>query len=120
MNPATKTNGTAKRPNRVMALPLVAPAQLLLRLGIRVVRGLFASAKDTKYPVEQAFFLLGFRCRLRLSVRRLLPGFRPRPGLRVLVLRGAQRLAGRIHGRLGRRRRLILAEQMSEPTAAPA
>ena len=102
-----------------MALPLVAPAQLLLRLGIRIVRGLFASAKDTKYPVEQAFFLLGFLCRLRIGVRRLLPRFRRLPGLRALALRGTQRLAARIDRRLGRRG-LILAEKMSEPTAACA
>src|SRR5580658_5242658 len=117
MNPATKTSGTAKRPNRVMALPLVAPAELRLRLGIRVVRGLFTSAKDTKDPVEQAFFLLGLLCCLRIRVRRLLPGFRPRRGFRPLALRGAQRLAGGIDRGLGRRG-LIPAEKMSQPAAA--
>src|ERR1700683_3047496 len=119
MIPATKTSGTAKRPNRVMALPLVAPAQLRLRLGIRVVRGLFASAKDTKYPVEQTFFLLGLLYRLRIGVRRLLPGFRRLSGLGALALRRTERLAGRIDRRWGRRG-LILAGKRSEPTAASA
>jgi len=76
-------------------------------LGLRVIRRLFASAKDTKYLVQQAFFLL--------FLFRLLVGGILGLGLSRYLSRLCAR-SRRIRARWGGLGRVIaLAEEMREP-----